>query len=133
MSNTYYHKSDVRKSLETIQNSAQFFGYWFNNIKNNKSNNLSQNINIIRNILDISTASIMDVYAVSRMFKVFKVRKNEFYPTEQRNIIYYAGNGHTIPMFKFLEKIGFKMTEKSDKSILLSCVNMKNIHQPLFS
>jgi hypothetical protein len=76
-------------------------------------------------------ATIMDIYTISRMFKVFDVKNSDHYPKEPHNIIYYAGNGHTRIINKFLKSIGFKRTEYSDQKIL-SCVNMKNIKQPLF-
>lgn len=78
------------------------------------------------------TARIMDVYAIARIFKKFNVKDSEFYPNEPRNIIYYAGTGHTMPMAGFLHSLGFKRTEYSNDEIL-SCVSMEGIRQPLFS
>jgi hypothetical protein len=127
----FFVNNHVRKELEKIQVNIDFFGKWFNLVT--ISDNFPEGIEIINIILDISTASIMDVYSVSRMFKIFDVKKTDFYPREPRNIIYYAGNGHTLPMFKFLEKLGFSIIEKGNSDVLSSCINMKNIKQPLFS
>jgi hypothetical protein len=126
----FFVNNHVRKELEKIH-AINFFGKWFNILTT--SDIFPPGLDIINIILDISTGSIMDVYAVSRMFKIFDVKKTEFYPREPRNIIYYAGNGHTIPMFKFLEKLSFSTVEKANSDVLSSCVNMKNIKQPLFS
>ena len=127
----FFVNNHVRKELKKMQVSINFFSEWFKLLT--ISNNFPQGIEIVNMILDISTASIMDVYTVSRMFKIFDVKKTEFYPREPRNIIYYGGNGHTVPMFKFLEKLGFSTIEKGNSDVLSSCINMKNIKQPLFS
>jgi hypothetical protein len=81
--------------------------------------------------MTVLNAVIMDVYTAARMFKVFNVKEFEYYPTEPTNIIYYAGTGHTEPMSRFLEHIGFENTEETTGDIL-SCVDMKGIKQPLF-
>jgi hypothetical protein len=89
-------------------------------------------IDTVSYIMTLINAVTMDVYTVARMFKIFTVKESEHYPSEPSNIIYYAGNGHTIPMAKFIEQLGFKRTEYSYDNIL-SCASMKNIKQPLFT
>jgi len=102
---------------------------WFNSLNMYQEWPDSENVN---RILIILNAVKMDVYTAARMFKVFNVKEFEHYPKEPHNIIYYAGDGHTRPMGRFLEKLGFKTTEQTYGNIR-SCVSMKGIKQPLFS
>jgi hypothetical protein len=78
-------------------------------------------------------AVIVDIYALARMFKVFNTLKNKNQPKEPKNIIYYAGDGHTIPLGIVLNLFGFKIVEKSKHTNLPSCTDMINIKQPLFT
>jgi hypothetical protein len=105
-------------------------GKWFSLLSKTKCK-WPIGIDKVNLIITIINSVTMDVYTIARMFKVFKVKESDHYPKQPQNIIYYAGNGHTVPMAIFLNDIGFKRTEHSHDNIL-SCANMKNIKQPLF-
>jgi len=128
----FFVKNGMKKSLRKIKYGAKFLGIWFNAL--GKSEDFPKGMDVVSLVLTITIASLMDVYAVTRMFKTFDVDHdaNEHYPPEANHIIYYAGDGHTNPMGKFLEHIGFKRTEYA-KPTMTSCVNMMKITQPLFS
>ena len=104
-------------------------GEWFGSLKNSES--FPDGMNDVKEIFDMINGISVDIYTISRMFKVFNVKENEHYPKEPHNIVYYAGNGHTGPVEKFLKKIGFKRTEYS--KFYDSCTSMERIKQPLFS
>ena len=104
---------------------------WFKTLLEKDRVIFPDNIKYISNVLTILTAPTMDVYTCSRMFKVFNV-KHLKQPIEPQNIIYYAGNGHTMPMGTFLKDLKFKRVEKTTYN-LPSYVCMKGIKQPLFS
>ena len=94
-------------------------------------------------------ALIADVYLLARMFKDFNMRDIEEkgykgatdQPDRARNIIVYAGDGHSIIYRNFLESIGFEEYGRSGKSEVKNssepsfCVDMDigNIKQPFFS
>jgi len=121
---------NINEKIHFIPQAGKLVGDWFENLKNSEIwLNGIQNISYI---LILVNSIIMDIYTVSRMFKVFNIKKTEHYPKEPHNIIYYAGNGHTQSIALFLENIGFLKSEQSDKK-MISCVDMKNIKQPLFS
>lgn len=88
-------------------------------------------LSIVSRLLTSVNALTVDVYSVSRMFRLFDVKQFEHYPKSIDNIIYYAGNGHTMILDFIFMKIGFKKIEQS-KNWYQSCVNMEGIKQPLF-
>ena len=104
-------------------------GEWFGSLKNSES--FPDGMNDVKEIFDMINGISVDIYTIARMFKVFNVKENEHYPKEPNNIVYYAGDGHTGPVEKFLKKIGFKRTEYS--KFYDSCTSMERIKQPLFS
>ena len=107
--------------------------FWFKKLKTTESQpNWPKGIDKVYEILSSLNAVIMDVYTVTRMFKVFNVKESESYPKEPRNIIYYAGDGHTVKISIFLKMLGFKRTENY-KTDVKSCVSMEKTKQPLFS
>jgi hypothetical protein len=124
----FFITTELTKNLNKIK-AADNLKRWFSLIK--EKDIYPSGMDKINSILLMINATIMDIYTISRMFKVFDVKNSDHYPKEPHNIIYYAGNGHTRIINKFLKSIGFKRTEYSDQKIL-SCVNMKNIKQPLF-
>ena len=66
------------------------------------------------------------------MLKQFK--KGGHQPKIPLNIIFYAGDGHTREIYKFLainSIYKFDLTEYSSLTTP-ACLNMKNIKQPLF-
>lgn len=126
----FFIKNQMKNNLKRIRYGSKFLGIWFKSLR--KSDSFQKGMDIASLVLTIAMASLVDVYAVTRMFKTFDVGINEHYPREANNIIYYAGDGHTKPMASFLEHIGFNLTEHT-KSEMLSCVNMDKIKQPLFS
>lgn len=74
-------------------------------------------INILKNIdtptlletvydlLLILESPLVDIYSIARMFKIFK--KDTIFPRKPK-YIYYAGDGHSNTVRKFLEKLNFK-------------------------
>ena len=110
-------------------------GIWFESFKTKNLDGYKfweDDLNNVFLVFEIINAITVDVYTTARMFKIFNVKENEHYPKKPHNIVYYAGNGHTIPMADFLQKLGFIKTEQSDNKII-SCVSMEGIKQPLFS
>jgi hypothetical protein len=106
-----------------------FVGEWFKYAK--KSQRYPDGLHNIERFMTVVTSIIMDIYTISRMFKVFDVKKNEHYPLEPFNIIFYGGNAHTQSLMYFLYSIGFKLIE-NEYTNLISCLDMKKIKQPLF-
>jgi hypothetical protein len=78
-------------------------------------------------ILTMIQAPIVDIYTISRMFKTFK--KTENFPDKPRYIIYYSGNGHSVILRRFLEKLEFeqKFERYSNTSTSTRCLNMENV------
>ena len=107
-----------------------FIGKWFK-LADTNSTHYPDGLSHISKFMTRITAIIMDIYTISRMFKIFNVKKNEHYPSEAFNIIYYGGNGHTEPLEYFLSSLKFKKIE-SENSNLVSCIDMTKIKQPLF-
>ncbi len=80
----------------------------------------------------------MDMYLLCRLFVTYDITKREenHYPSEQKNIIIYAGNKHSQLYRKFILFSKFSTIninsnvgkfEDSD-----NCLNMAGIHQPFF-
>lgn len=105
---------------------------FLSNLLNNTKQYTWHDMEIPTGVLLGLTTIVMDVYTISRMFKIFNVKKNEYQPTEPRNIIYYAGDYHVLILENVLKTLGFSKTESSSVSGVLSCVDMKGIKQPLF-
>jgi hypothetical protein len=94
-------------------------------------------------------AGTLDIYTVSRMFKQFDVErrpgtgrtgflfwrkpvKHWEQPPEPHNMVVYAGDLHAHHVKAFLQHyMGFKLVEEG-KQINERCVDMHNIHQPIF-
>jgi len=135
-------KSDLdQKTIFEIYKT--YFFYWFKK-EGISFENIAlffKNINIIdiskedvqQTIMDLREIGIgiMDVYTISRMFKTFNVKEGVNQPEKQDNIIYYAGNAHTIEIEYFLNKLGFTEISKT-KSNHISCVDISPIKHPLF-
>jgi hypothetical protein len=75
---------------------------------------------------------VMDVYLLSRIFKIFNVSELTFQPSEPHNIIIYCGQWHAETYQKFFLQNDFKLIE-SATNLSTRCVNFENISQPLFS
>jgi hypothetical protein len=125
----FFIEKELRKNISNISNTPNIIRKWFESIKRRKI--YPPDIDSVTHILTVINAVVMDIYTIARMFKIFVVKKEEHYPTEAHNIIYYSGTGHTRPVAKFLNEIGFNRTEYS-KDDILSCTNMENIKQPFF-
>lgn len=125
----FFVKTELNARLSKLDYS-EGVGIWFKSLS--RTDDIwPPHLNIISYIITLINAVTMDIYTAARMFKVFNVKKDEYYPKEPQNIIYYAGTGHTQPMARFFNKLGFSKTEHSDSNIL-SCISMKGIQQPLF-
>lgn len=94
------------------------------------------------NELTSPNARMVDPYTLARIFKRFDVEKSHILerkreqPVEPRNIIIYAGNAHSENYRDFFDEIGFiKLEETQEYNYAddIRCLNMENIHQPLFS
>lgn len=128
----YFIHEYLKTELNTLK---KFFSYrkfrkWFLEIKTSEI--WPQDITHVSRIVTKVCAVILDIYTVSRMFKVFQAIDLEHGPQEPCNIIYYAGAGHTSPLKLFLAKLGFELMEETRKNIT-SCTDMTGIKQPLFS
>jgi hypothetical protein len=119
----------TRFNYYLLEKQVKVIREWFGSFKNSEL--VPDEFDDIKEIFDTINGISVDIYTVARMFKVFNVKENDHYPKEPHNIVYYAGNGHTHPVEKFLEKIGFNKTEHSKLSD--SCTSMEKIKQPLFS
>lgn len=82
---------------------------------------------LINLVVTSANASVIDSYLLARIFKKFDLnsekpekRRSTDEPDEARNIIIYAGNGHSAKYRKFLKQIGFE---------LLADIGEKNLEQ----
>lgn len=71
---------------------------------------------LINLVVTSANASVIDAYLLARIFKKFNLnsgkpekRRSTDEPDEARNIIIYAGNGHSAKYRKFLTQIGFEL------------------------
>jgi hypothetical protein len=120
-----FYKNKLKEEFPRIV----FIGKWFKYAE--KVSTYPDGLIHISKFMTRMTAIIMDIYTISRMFKIFDVKKHEHYPLEAFNIIFYGGNGHTEPLEYFLSFLKFKKVE-SEYSNLVSCIDMTKIKQPLF-
>ena len=112
---------------KSLLNKPKIVGRFFESLEWSKT--FPPGLSMVSKLLTSINALTMDVYSVARMFRLFDVKQSE-HPESIDNIIYYAGNGHTMILEFILSKIGFKKVEQS-KNWYQSCVNMEGI-QPLF-
>lgn len=86
-------------------------------------------------------AVYIDGYALSRIFKEFKIENKIMQPKSPKNIIIYAEDRHSQNYRDFIETIGFIKSEESNqfyRDIYLPdknryCLDMSPIKQPFFS
>lgn len=91
----------------------------------------------LKNIIIKLQTPIMDIYLLSRIFKVFNVGEKTFQPVEPHNIIIYAGAIHSNTYTEFLrDKMGFiqhlEINEEKWED-QTRCLDMRTVSQPLFS
>ena len=88
--------------------------------KSEKDRDTLKDIDLIQNfeslihlVVTSANASVIDAYLLARIFKKFNLnsekRRSTDEPDEARNIIIYAGNGHSEKYRKFLIQIGFEL------------------------
>ena len=78
-------------------------------------------------------SSMVDVYTLSRIFKVFWGEHDDT-PNEPRNIILYYGNAHAQRVREFLKSQGYDMIEATESpEHIKNCVNVENFPTPLFN
>jgi hypothetical protein len=78
-------------------------------------------------------SSMVDIYTLSRIFKVFS-GKHDDAPNEPRNIILYYGNAHADRVRKFLKSQGYEMIEAIESPLhIKNCVNVGNFPTPFFN
>lgn len=82
---------------------------------------------ILLPILITIQAPIVDLYAITRIFKKFN--KTNYFPTNPKYIIYYAGNGHSMIVRNFLEKLDFEnhFYRSSNRENSTRCLDMSGI------
>ena len=92
-------------------------------------------------------SKIVDAYTLSRVFKVYDVKKPAFkgnikrdQPSEAHNIILYGGDEHAETYRNFLKSINFKEINNIgyregivDEWKPSNCLDMKEFPQPFFS
>lgn len=71
---------------------------------------------IIYNYIIYLGAFTVDLYTLSRIFKIFDVEEDVYQPKIPNNIIIYAGNVHSNIYRNFLDSLGFDMENLSNKS-----------------
>ena len=78
---------------------------------------------------------VMDIYLLTRMFKKFKQRDQE-YAEEAKYIVIYAGDFHSNNYREFLNILGFKViqeTKSEDKTNNnFQCLDISQFEQPFF-
>ncbi len=78
-------------------------------------------------------SSMVDVYTLSRIFKVFRGEHDDT-PDEPRNIILYYGNAHAKRVREFLKSQGYDMIEATEPpEHIKNCVNVENFPTPFFN
>ena len=80
----------------------------------------------------------MDIYTISRIFKVFKRKTDNNRPLEINNIIIYSGYSHSLIYKEFLESLSFQKiqeigyTGSDDNEYESRCLDMSSFTQPFF-
>ena len=141
-----YNKTKFAKIIANLGESTASYAEKFLSSGDNTYKRLLYFESIARLLAYIASLQ-MDIYTLARIFKKFKVGKEEHQPIEPSNIITYAGNTHAeclrdfftigIPDFrKIYEVIGAtcpggynKIKDKSESC----CLNLKDFPQPFFS
>jgi len=102
----------------------------FNSVQNGR---LLEFPSFVSFFFDSLNVIIMDIYLLARIFKRFKVPSDTYQPIEPHNIIIYAGDYHCNRYRTFLEQNDY-ITEflKVNEVIRNSCIDISEIHQPLF-
>lgn len=78
-------------------------------------------------------SSMVDVYTLSRIFKVFRGEHDDT-PNEPRNIILYYGNAHAKRVRDFLKSQGYEMIEATESpGNIRNCVNVEKFSTPFFN
>ena len=88
----------------------------------------------VKNITNLFDVPMMDIYILSRMFRTFQQKKNE-YSEPPKNIIVYAGLYHINLYSRFLTKLGFKLLHKAEQKDIMGiqCIRISELKQPFFS
>ena len=78
-------------------------------------------------------SSMVDIYTLSRIFKIFRGEHDDT-PNEPRNIILYYGDKHSKRVRNFLKSQGYEMIEATESpGNIRNCVNVKNFPTPFFN
>ncbi len=78
-------------------------------------------------------SSMVDIYTLSRIFKVFS-GENEDTPNEPRNMILYYGNAHADRVRQFLKSQGYEMIKAAESPLHIeNCVNVGGFPTPFFN
>lgn len=120
----YYTNKEVNKSL--LRNKIQKF------INLELYNVLKKNYKIVDILTSISSI-IIDMYFLSRLFKIYNIKSNN-QPQRSYNVIVYTGTSHSNRYRRFFNnEMKFVEEEKYiQKNLSETCIDMKNISQPFF-
>ena len=81
----------------------------------------------------VINSSMVDIYTLSRIFKIFWGEHDDT-PNEPRNIILYYGNAHAKRVRDFLKSQGYEMIEATESpGNIRNCVNVENFPTPFFN
>jgi hypothetical protein len=88
----------------------------------------------VKNITNLFDVPMMDIYILSRMFRTFQQKENE-YSESPKNIMVYAGMYHINLYSRFLTKLGFKLLHKAEQKDIMGiqCIRISELKQPFFS
>jgi hypothetical protein len=126
-------KSNIQKELyETFENQIELSWQAIKSVQRyyKKESPTEQ----VKNISNLFTVPMMDIYILSRMFRTFQRKKNEYSETP-KNILVYAGMYHINLYSRFLTKLGFKLLHKAEQKDIMGiqCIHISELKQPFFS
>ena len=105
-------KLRIKKELSKFPSYSQIFKKIINYFQTeNPTENIKKELLDAHLITEDINVFIMDIYGLSRIFKMHYPRKNtvSFQPIESTNVIIYAGDNHSKTYAEFMEFIGGKV------------------------
>jgi hypothetical protein len=136
---TTFFKQQISNYIIKVLNNYFIKKYNSKTIDNfyNSSDNIDTFFYFSRFFNDISVLH-MDMYLLCRLFVTYdNTKREDYYPSEQKNIIIYAGNAHSILyrdfiLFSKLSTININ-SQLGQYGNTDNCLNMTGIPQPFFS
>jgi hypothetical protein len=119
----------------TQLNESLYFLYNQLIITKNKTEKYHKILLKIYNIFKSIESVVQDIYTVTRIFKKFNTKNNDyFHPIEPKNIIIYVGKAHAeLLNYIFIKYLHFKSFPIIRDNNFPNCLNISNIKQPFFS